>query len=125
MTQKKKYKRLTNADKKLNREVKQQLIQEGILPPPKTPLNRKKFCKEVHTAFAETSISVFRIREALSWMVPMENTKLPITAEQVGVLKIMRIAVELERFWAVRVTEDKTSATLQELYEVVRPIIDL
>lgn len=38
-----KKKRLTNKEKKLNAEAKKRLQEQGILPPDKPKLNRKKF----------------------------------------------------------------------------------
>lgn len=121
---KKRYKRLTAAEKKLNKECKHRLIDKGVLPPPKKPLNRKAFCKEVHAAVKESGLSIYRLRDAVGWMLPGEDTPLPITPEQVGVLKLIRIAVELERFWKGKESEGKTSASMDELYKAVKPIMD-
>lgn len=122
----KKYKRMTAAEKKWNKEYKQEMIEKGVLPPPKAPLNRKKFCKEVHADWDGSDRSFFRLHEALLWLVPAEDTCLPITAEQLGVLKLMKLAVAIERFWKQKEAEGETKSTYGELYEaVVKPIIDL
>lgn len=121
---KKRYKRLTAAEKKLNKESKQRLIDQGILPPPKKPLNRKAFCKEVYAAVEKAGLNIFRLREAVSWMIPGEDTPLPITPEQVGVLKLIRISIELEQFWQQKKDEGKTQASVDEVYKAVKPILE-
>lgn len=121
---KKKYKRLTAAEKRENKEIKQRLISQGIIPPPKKPLNRKAFCKEVYAAVEKAGVNIFRLREAVGWMIPGKDTHLPITPEQVGVLKLIRIAIELEQFWQQKKEEGKTKASVDEVYEAVKPILE-
>jgi hypothetical protein len=49
-----KKKKLTQREKALNARVKKQLQEEGVLPPDKPKLNRKKFAKEVITEWENT-----------------------------------------------------------------------
>lgn len=44
---KKKYKKLTNKEKQLNKEFREEMRERGILPPVKPKLNRRKFAQEV------------------------------------------------------------------------------
>ena len=48
-----KKKKLTQREKTLNARVKKQLQEEGVLPPDKPKLNRKKFAKEVLEEWGE------------------------------------------------------------------------
>ena len=123
---KKKYKRMTATEKRLRKECKQDLVARGVLPPPKKPLNRKKLCKEVHAAIGQSKLSTYRLREALPWMLPPPEPMRPITPEEVGVLKLVQLAIDLDRFWVEKAAEKKDSATYEEIYqEVVRPILEL
>ncbi len=126
MPAKKKYKRMTAAEKKLRKEVKQEMVAKGILSPPKKPLNRKKFCKEVHAAIKESKLSTYWLWEALPWLLPHPEPVRPITPEEVGILKLVKVAMELDRFWAAKKEAGETSATYEEIYrDVVKPILDL
>lgn len=122
----KKYKKLTRAQKKLNADVKKELIEQGILPPPKPKLNRKKFAKETKEEFenyigAYTDISY--IMEAISWMTA-GSTK--VTSEQVGALKILKLAVELKKFKEAKRAQGEVSYKVMDLFkDVVDPILKL
>ena len=48
-------KKLTQQQKKFNRELKQDMIAKGIIPPDKPKLNRKKYCDEAVTEWEENA----------------------------------------------------------------------
>jgi len=125
----KKYTRLTNKEKQHNKEFRAELRADGILPPKKIPLNRNKFAKEVKAEFDDYSIftNIHNFYQAVCFMLPYtgDDFKVKISAEQIGVLKVMKIAVEIEKFQKRLKEEDRTEYSLKELFEVVRPIIDL
>lgn len=120
-----KYKRLTAAEKKFNKIAKQELINNGVIPPSKKPLNRKKLNAEVHSLVSSGELNVFRLQEAIAFMLPLANTHCKITAEEVGILKLIRVAVELERFWSTKHEAGETSATYEELFAAINPILEL
>ncbi len=93
-----KKKRLTQREKRLRAEAKKELQAEGKIPPDKPRLNRKKFAEEVLAEFHEMGgiEDVLYIYKAIACMVGPKMPK--ITAEQVGVLKMLKIAVETKNF---------------------------
>lgn len=122
-----KYKRLTNAEKKFNKEIREQLREDGILPPIKPKLNRKKFSKEVIEEFKGFgSYSDLRsLYEAISWMLPSDIER-KVTPEQIGLVKTLKLALEIKKFKEKKEAEGLDTYKVEELYEeVVRPIKNL
>lgn len=123
MGQTAKKKRLTQREKALNARVKKEMQEEGILPPDKPRLNRKKFAQEVIAGFEQMDVLVADIylRKAVYCMVSDEMTK--ISAEQVGVLKLLKIAVESEKFMKTMKEDGREQYTIGEyINKVVQPI---
>ncbi|WP_286904434.1 addiction module toxin RelE [Clostridium sp. UBA1652] len=122
-----KYKRLTNAEKKFNKDIREQLREDGILPPIKPKLNRKKFSKEVIEEFKEFgSYSDLRsLYEAISWMLPSDIER-KVTPEQIGLVKTLKLALEIKKFKEKKEAEGLDTYKVEELYEeVVKPIKNL
>ena len=128
MAKVKKYKRLTLAEKKIRKEVREELRADGIIPPVKTRLNRKKFSQEVLDEY-KLSIckydDVIYLHEAMSWFLPSKETK-KITPEEVGVMKMMKIAIELKKFYEEKLKQGESKYKPSEVYEkIVLPIKEL
>lgn len=123
MGQTAKKKRLTQREKALNARVKKEMQEEGILPPDKPRLNRKKFAQEVIAEFEQMDVLTADVylRRAVYCMVSDEMTK--ISAEQVGVLKLLKIAVESEKFMKTMKEDGREQYTIGEyINKVVQPI---
>ena len=90
-------KRLTQREKAERAAIKKQLQADGVLPPDKPRLNRKKFAREVWEDFSEMDVYTadFYLRKAIMATVGPELHE--VTSEQVGILKLMKLAVELGR----------------------------
>lgn len=97
-----KSKRLTNKEKTLKSKAKKELQKQGLLPPDKPRLNRRKFAKEAVEQFDKeinlmNPMDVFWFHNALT-LVTAGIDIFPITPEQVGVFKLMKIAAEIKGF---------------------------
>ena len=105
-----KKKRLTQREKAERAAMKKQLQAEGVLPPDKPRLNRKKFAREVWDEFSEMEF--------------IAGPELPaVTPEQVGVYKALKLAVEYNKFLRKLEAEGRSKYTIGELAdEVVLPI---
>lgn len=125
----KKYKRLTNKEKQMNKEIKQELIDKGIIPPPKPKFNRKKFAQEVVTEYEDFSLydNLIYIFSAISFMIPSTQYDLKkISPEQIGVLKMLKLAMEFRKFEEDVKERGDTTYKYTELFDkVVNPILDL
>ena len=124
----KKYKRLTNKEKQVNKEIKAELRSKGIIPPVKPKLNRKKFALEVIEEFEafNTYDNLIYLHRAITCMMPSLKLNNAITPEQIGILKVAKIAMEYKRFVEDLKARDKTNYNIGELYEkVIAPIVNL
>ncbi len=129
MAAKKGYKKLTNAQKKLNKEIREEMRAKGILPPVKPKLNRSKFAKEVDAEFKESFGAYTDIQylyHAISFMKPPSGVKTKISPEEMGVLKLLKIAMEIKKFFKEKISNGESKYNVVDLYEkVVKPIMDL
>lgn len=125
----KKQKRLTQREKAERAAAKKRLQEKGMLPPDKPRLNRKKFARETWEEFtAFLSNDYIRAETALIRSIGfIVGPNLPeITPEQVGVLKLLKMAMEYDKFRRRLESEGRSEYTLGELAdEVVIPIIKL
>lgn len=126
---KKRYKKLTNAQKKVNKEIRGDLRARGILPSVKPRLNRKKFAKEVVKEFKE-HIRPFEdshyLLDAIRWMTADVEHARAISSEHIGALKILKITVEIKKYMEDKLRNQETKYSPAELFEkVIRPIQEL
>lgn len=126
VTKKKKYKKLTKAEKERNKRVKQMLIDDGVIPPPKKKLNRKKFVKETKEEFngyIKTFSDMNYIFEGLSWMASGEYK---ITPEQIGAVKVLKLAIEIKKYQEELKEKGEKSYNVDDMYKkVIKPILEL
>jgi len=93
----------------------------------KKRLNRKSFLQETFEEFdrLERYTDLSCLYEAVTWMVS-RNQDQKITAEQVGVLKMMKIAVAIKDFYDQKNAVGENSYTFDEIYEnAIEPIKNL
>jgi len=120
-----KKKRVTQREKALNAKVKKELQERGVIPPDKPHLNRKKFAEEVKAEWdaAEGPLYAYIMRALSCMTVP--NMRKGYTLEQIGVLKVMKIALETKKF-EESLPEGVHKYNLGEYFDkVVHPIIKL
>lgn len=122
----KKQKRMTQRQKDERAQVKKELQAKGVLPPDKPRLNRKKFAKEVwgeYEAMEPIRREVFLLK-AIGCMVGPDM--LEVSPEEVGVLKLLKLAVEMDRFSQRLKAEGRDNYTWGELIEeVIMPVLKL
>ena len=119
-------KRMTRREKDMRAQAKKELQAEGVLPPDKPRLNRKKFAKEVWAEYEamEPIRREFFLLKAIGCMVGPDM--LEVSPEEVGVLKLLKLAVEMDRFSQRLKAEGRDTYTLGELSEkVIMPILKL
>ena len=120
---------LTQREKAERRAIKKKLQEDGLLPPDKPRLNRKKFAREIwaeYEALYETNAirAEVMLIKAVGYMVGPDMKE--VSSEEVGVLKLLKIAVELDRFFKGLEAEGRSTYNLKELVDkVVLPIYKL
>ena len=121
-----KKKRLTQREKAERARIKKKLQEDGVLLPDKPRLNRKKFAREVLAEFGamDAYSADLYLRQAIGCMVSPDINR--VTEEEVGVLKLLKIAVESERFSKALEAEGRSQYTIGEYAEkVILPILKL
>ena len=121
-----KKKRLTQREKAERARIKKKLQEDGVLPPDKPRLYRKKFAREVLAEFGamDAYSADLYLRQAIGCMVSPDMNR--VTEEEVGVLKLLKIAVESERFSKALEAEGRSQYTIGEYAEkVILPILKL
>lgn len=124
-----KKKRLTRREKAERAAMKKELQARGVLPPDKPRLDRKKFARETWAEFealykAKPIRAELALIKAVGFMVGPEMHR--VTPEEVGVLKLLKLAVEYDGFLDKLEAEGRETYTTGELVdEVVLPIIKL
>ena len=127
MAQKKK--RLTQREKAERAVIRNKLREDGLLPPIKPRLNRKKFARETWAAFdafykAEPIRAELSLLKAIGFMVGPDMKE--VSPEEVGVLKLLKLAVEYDAFLKKLEEEGREKYTYGELIdEVILPITNL
>lgn len=122
-------KRLTQREKAERAALKKKFQAEGLIPPDKPRLNRKKFARETWAEFgafytAEPIRAEVSLIRAIGFMVGPEMEK--VSSEEVGVLKLLKLAVEYNAFLKKLEAEGRDKCTYGELIdEVILPITKL
>lgn len=119
----KKSKRLTLREKEERKLLKKQLQEEGILPPDKPRLNRKKFAEEVNHEWKEFSLGDTRQLLAFQMVLAMMTNSGQygnISKEDLGILKLKKCAMVL-----YEALEDEKNLTIEEMVNLLKPIWDL
>lgn len=122
-----KRKRLSQKEKVFNAQIKKEMQADGLLPPDKPRLNRKRFANEVIAEYEEMTAGFddFLYLYKAIWCMVGKNMR-SVTPEQVGVLKVLKIAVETKKYQQALQAEGKKEYTIGEYIDkVVAPIRDL
>ena len=125
----KRRKRLSQREKDENARIKKELQAEGVYPPDKPRLNRRKFAEDVMKEWNDFMLMDLWVRGlcldmAVNHMVSSKMNK--VTPEQVGVLKLLKMAIEMKKFSDELKAEGRVEYTIGEYMErVVLPIIKL
>lgn len=123
-------KRMSSKEKLERARIKKELQRDGILPPDKKPLNRKKFVEEAEQEWegrgapGDYMWNLYLLRALSYMMAQREKNSLRISQEAVGAAKVLKTAVRLKAFCDSLKAEGKTQYTLGEEYEAVRDILE-
>ena len=122
-----KSKKLTNAQKKANARLKKEWQEKGILPPDKPKLNRQKFVEEAEREWnqrAKSYIWEVYLVQAISLRLGKKDKNFRVSAEAVGVAKVLKLAIRLKEFSSKLESEGRTKYTLGEKYEFIKDILE-
>ena len=113
---------MTKKERKELAKVKKRLQAEGVLPPDKPRLNRKKFAREVNEEWGELEIGgitdISLILNVLA-MMTRSGEYGGITSEDIGILKLKKCVVEIKKAMQV---EQRGCFTVGELYKICEEV---
>lgn len=123
-----KNKPMTAREKRLRAEARAHLREEGLLPPRKKPLNRKRFCREAK-ALLEGTESLYDLAPYLYWALceMLERKDWPegtVSAEAVGAAKVIKLAAARRDFERAKREAGKTGFTVGELLDAVKEVFE-
>lgn len=122
-------KKMTNAEKKRRAQVKKQLQAEGILPPDKPRVNRQKYIEETLEMWKEKSVELgyaqdFWLLTSIMLLITNRDRKFNFTPENIGVAKVLRMAVRLFEFEEKIKQEGRETYKISEQYEYIKDILE-
>lgn len=124
-----KSRRMTNKEKRERAEMKKQLQEEGIIPPDKPRLNRKKYIEDAREAWNNRSGDCYMwdlyLLDAVSIMLGRtEGNSGRASPEAVGVAKVLLLALRIQQFHKELKERGEHEYTVGEWYEYVKDILN-
>lgn len=121
-------KKMTKAQKAMNARIKKQLQKEGVIPPDKLRMNRKKYIEEAMTEWNGREPGYYGwdiyLHRAISFMLGQTDQHLRASPEAVGVAKTLKLAIRLKEFSDKLKEEGRATYTLGEQYEYIKDILN-
>lgn len=122
-----KRKRMTNREKQERAAMKKRLQDEGLIPPNKPRLNRKRFIEEAEAEWngrdLECLIWDLYIMRALSYVMGHGRAR-GISPEAVGAAKVLKVAMRLRRFELELKENGRDKYSYMEQYEYIKDILN-
>lgn len=112
-----KRKKLTQREIKQNREIKKQMQAEGILPPDKPKLNRKKFAQEVCKEWKEQGGGCELYLYTVLSLMTNSGQFGTVSLEDLGILKLKKCTLVLKK-----AMEENKSMTYGDILDLLYPI---
>lgn len=119
-----KTKRMTASEKQYREQARKKLRKEGILPPRKKPLNRKKYVEEALAAWEASEYGLEREYYALRYAASYITAGVHPTPEAVGVAKMIKAALEILKFEDELRVDGRSTYSVKEMYDRLKPIMD-
>ncbi len=123
-----KKKRLTEREKKRNAQIKKELQKQGIIPPDKPRINRKKFvdgAMEEWNGRPQCCMWDYYLVQAFGFILAKtEGRSLRVSKEAVGAAKVLKLAIRLYQFSRKLEGEGRTEYRVSERMEYIRDILE-
>lgn len=118
-------KRMTAREKAERARIRKKLREQGLLPQPKKPLNRKKLCDEASEIIGSNPDFDFctYLMLALELMLQHRDHWMHLTLEAVGAAKAVKIAKKWTDLRKAGLPENKP-LTIAEMVDAVKDIVN-
>lgn len=122
-------KRMTNKEKRERAAIKKRLQEEGIYPPDKPRLDRKKFIKDAGAEWNERDEKclvwdLYLTEAAFCMMGHTDMRKGGVSLEAVGAAKVLKLAVRLQKFNTECKKKNKRRYSTDEWYKYIKDIME-
>lgn len=121
-------KKMTVREKKLRAQAKKRLQEEGILPPDKPRLNRKRYIEEARTEWADRNQNCFiwdlYLWKALMVMLNHTDRNMRASPESVGAAKVLKLAVRMQKLDAKLEVEGRREYRFREVHDNIKDILE-
>lgn len=123
-----KKKRLTNKEKQARADFKKRMQEQGVLPPDKPKLNRKKFIEDAQCEWNNRDKECFvwdvYLMQAMSYMLGHVEKDGRVSPEAVGAAKVLKLAMRLREFSEELKAKGEHEYKLTDQYNYIKDILD-
>lgn len=123
-----KKKRLTNKEKQARADFKKRMQEQGVLPPDKPKLNRKKFIEDAQCEWNNRDKECFvwdvYLMQAISYMLGHVEKGGRVSPEAVGAAKVLKLAMRLREFSEELKAKGEHEYKLTDQYNYIKDILD-
>lgn len=119
---------MTQKEKRDRARIKRELQAEGILPPDKPKLNRKKFIEEAQAEWNARDggcmVWDLYLMKAMGYMLAHREKGGRASAEAVGAAKVLKLALRIREFSKELEAKGEDTYKIVDLYEYVKDIME-
>lgn len=108
---------MTNRERKERQKIRKELIEKGVLPPPKKRVNRKKYAQEV-LEWYHNDLTLYDVMKAFTMFIPSTNAN-RVSDEDMTILRVIHIAKAQKDFSEKLKAEGRSTYEWREWYEEV------
>lgn len=124
-----KRRRMTNKEKRERAEAKKRLQEEGIIPPDKPRLNRKKYIEDARKAWDNRSSDCYiwdiYLGLAIGIMLGQtEGISRRVSLEAVGAAKVLQLALRIQQFDAELRARGEHEYKIVDKCEYIKDILE-
>lgn len=117
---------MTKTERRHRKQIKLELINAGICPPPKKRLNRKKYVDQAWDDYhAEPLRDSTYLLMAISWLCTHRDRNTgQVSLEAVGAAKVLKLAVAISDFKSECSARGQTTYKINDMYNKLKPILE-
>lgn len=118
---------MTQKQRKLRRQIRKELQENGVIPQDKPRLNRKKFCEEVIKEWNNRKTEVYwehYLMTAVIIMTDHLDKKMNLSLEAVGAAKCLKLAIRIQEFTSAKAEAGEKGYDFSELHDAIKDILE-
>ena len=120
---------MTEKEKQQRKKTRDDLRKQGVIPPRKQRLNRKEYAKMILERYKKVEFSdpefYIALLDAIVYMVPEAAVILSVSTEQVGILKLLQVAMDIKEYKQQAEKAGRKPTHLELWDKLVKPVWNL